>query len=306
MKKKTNGVPRPVLKWAGGKSSLLAEFEQRGLIPKSFNDYHEPFFGGGAVYYHLWKKNLITNAHLSDINDDIINLYSIIKYNVHELISELSCKRYENDKETFYRLRTRYNEIKKTSIDDSVQSIRIERAALLIYLNKTCFNGLYRENKSGDYNVPFGRYKHPTILDENNLIAVEKSFVNATIKCQDYKKALEKPVPGDFVYLDPPYMPLSETSNFSDYHKNGFGIKEQRELSDSFRILTEKGVSALLSNSNHPEIYELYQEIDGTEIHEVKAPRFINCKGEERKAITELAITNFQPELINRKLSSYS
>jgi len=306
MKKKMNGVPRPVLKWAGGKSSLLVEFEQRNLLPRTFNDYHEPFFGGGAVYYHLWKNNLITKAHLSDINDDIINLYLIIKNNVQELITELSRDQYQNDKEIFYELRNKYNEMKKNPISDSDQSTQLKRAALIVYLNKTCFNGLYRENKSGDFNVPFGRYKRPTIIDKDNLIAVEKSFAKATIQCLDYKNALENAKPGDFVYLDPPYMPLSETSNFSDYHKNGFGIKEQRELSDSFRILTERGVLALLSNSNHPEIIKLYRDIDGIEINEVKAPRFINCKGEGRKAITELAITNFKPEPINRKLSSYS
>ena len=280
-----------------------------GLIPEKFNTYHEPFFGGGAVFFYLWKKGRINKAILSDINWDSINLYQIVKSDVESLISELRDGDLINDKDVFYTLRKEFNSLKMIPLDEAQKSDKIRRAALMIYLNRVCFNGLYRENKSGEFNVPFGRYKQPRILDEDNLRAVCEAFQVCEIKRSDFSDSMAIAVQGDFVYLDPPYMPLSATSAFSDYSKEGFGIGEQIRLADSFEWLGEKGVMALLSNSDHPEIVSLYEKLPGVKITQVLAPRAINCKGDGRQSITELAISNYDitdADVNQKSLTNYS
>jgi len=309
MRNGANRVPRPILKWAGGKSSLIGPYEAEGLFPEEFDAYHEPFFGGGAVFFHLWKINRIKKATISDINWDVVNLCKVVKQDVEGLISELRDGDYLNEKDVFYDLRSEFNSLKKVPVGDVDKADRIRRAALMIYLNRVCFNGLYRENKDGDFNVPFGRYKTPRILDEDNLLAVSKAFQTCDINRSDFEEAMEKAQPGDFVYLDPPYMPISETSAFSDYSKEGFGIEEQKRLAERYEALGRNGVSALLSNSDHPEIVGLYQDMPGVSIIRVMAPRSINCNGNGRQAIAELAISNFEiipPGAAQRRITNYS
>ncbi|MDI3541953.1 MAG: adenine methylase [Candidatus Methanomethylophilaceae archaeon] len=309
MRNGMNNIPRPILKWAGGKGSLITVYESMALIPETFDTYHEPFFGGGAVFFHLWKKGRIKKAIISDINWDVVNLYQVIKNDVDDLISELKYGNYPNEKDSFYNLRKEFNILKKVPLSDVNKADRVRRAALMIYLNRVCFNGLYRENKSGEFNVPFGRYKDPRILDEKNLLAVNKAFQVCEIKRRDFFDSMEIATKGDFVYLDPPYMPISITSVFSDYSKEGFGIDEQKRLAEGYRRLGERGVKALLSNSDHPEIISLYQNIPGVKIDKVLAARAINCKGDGRQSITELAISNYDltaPILDRKNLSNYS
>jgi len=271
----TYAKPKPFVKWAGGKRQILKVLLSR--VPKKFNRYIEPFVGGGALFFELRPKKAI----ISDINYELINAYIVIRDNVEELIKDL--KKHKNTEEYFYYIR---------SIDPNTLT-SVERASRFIYLNKTCFNGLYRENSKGQFNVPYGKYKNPKICDEENLRAVS-SYLNRIdveiLNC-DYKKTCQLAKEGDFVYLDPPYHPLSRTASFTSYNKNGFSEEDQLELSEIFRELDKKGCFVMLSNSNTNFIRKLYSDY---KVQEVKASRAINCKPNRRsKANLEVLITNF-------------
>ncbi len=267
--------PKPFVKWAGGKRQLVDILLSN--VPPSFNRYFEPFVGGGALLFELQPQKAV----ISDINEELINAYKVIKDNVEELINSL--KKHKNTKEYYYAIRA----INPKTLTP------VERASRFIYLNKTCFNGLYRENSKGQFNVPFGRYKNPKICDEENLRAVSEFLnkIEITILNCDYKITCEMAKSGDFVYLDPPYYPISKTASFTKYNKNGFSEEDQIELSEIFKELDRKGCYVMLSNSNTEFIKKLYANY---RIQEIKANRFINCKANRRgKSNIEVLITNF-------------
>lgn len=274
--------PKPFVKWVGGKRQLLKQFRELGLYPpEAFNPmtstYYEPFVGGGAVFFDLLPKN----AKLSDLNNELVITYNVIKSSVDELIESLQKHIYNKE----YYLKVRAEKVEDLS--------EIEVASRFIFLNRTGFNGLYRVNKRGQFNVPFGRYSNPIICDEDNLRRVSDALRDTTITHQDYKNVLETARSGDFIYFDPPYYPISITSSFTSYTAEGFLEKEQTELRDTFVKLHEKGCFVMLSNSDTPFINKLYSGLNGITINKITAGRAINSKGTGRGKITEVLITNY-------------
>ncbi|MCX6770241.1 MAG: DNA adenine methylase [Candidatus Micrarchaeota archaeon] len=275
---------RPFVKWAGGKRQLLDELTE-GL--PYFENYHEPFIGGGALFFRLEAMNRIKRAYLSDSNAELINTYSVIKNEVFELMSELASPPYVNDETAYYKIRA------------SKPKTDVERAARFIYLNKTAFNGLYRVNSSGGFNVPFGRYDNPKILDSQNLMLVHRALQKDELYCGDFAIVLKNAKRGDFIYFDPPYFPISKTSNFTGYTKDGFGENEQKKLLKTYKELDSKGCFVLLSNSYSDFTSDLYAEFEPEIVH---ASRMINCKAEGRGKIRELIVRNWEPKIAQRKL----
>ena len=274
---KKNLLTRPFLKWAGGKRQLLPQISE--LVPK-MKTYYEPFIGAGAVLFHLQPKKVI----ISDTNAELINCYNIIKNNLGELIEDLN--NHKNEKEYFYRIR------ELDRMPDYQKLSDVERSSRIVYLNKTCYNGLFRVNSQGQFNTPFGRYNNPKIMDETVLKAVNK-YLNSsdvTILNLDFKEAVSTAKNGDFVYFDPPYDPISDTSSFTGYDINGFNKNEQKRLKDTFEELTDKGVKCMLSNSKTPFITKLYAEY---ETIDVSAIRSINSKASKRGKIEEILVLNY-------------
>lgn len=276
----------PVLKWVGGKRQLLDEIIP--IIPKKYSTYVEPFLGGAAVLFELQPNKAIIN----DYNKELINVYCVIRDFPEELINELEKHRENNSEEYFYQIRS------LDRSDNFFYLTDIERAARIIYLNKTCYNGLYRVNSSGQFNSPYGKYKNPNIVNEVTIRAVSK-YLNKNkiqIKNGDYKDVLKGLRKGAFVYLDPPYMPISSSSSFTGYTEGGFDYEKQKELRDECLKLNKKGIKFLLSNSYCPEILELYNDKDIFKIIEVKAKRNINSKADKRGEIKEVLIYNYGEE----------
>ena len=274
--------PKPFVKWVGGKRQLLKQFRELGLYPPEafnpiINTYHEPFVGGGAVFFDLLPKN----AKLSDLNSELVITYNVIKSGVDELIESLQKHIYNKE----YYLKVRAEKVEDLS--------EIEVASRFIFLNHAGFNGLYRVNKSGQFNVPFGRYSNPVICDEDNLRRVSDALRDTIITHQDYKNVLKTARGGDFIYFDPPYYPISATSSFTSYTAEGFLEKEQAELRDTFVKLHERGCFVMLSNSDTPFINKLYSGLNGITINKITAGRAINSKGTGRGKITEVLITNY-------------
>ena len=274
--------PKPFVKWVGGKRQLLKQFRELNLYPPECfnpesNTYFEPFVGGGAVFFDLLPKH----AELSDTNRELVMTYNVIKDNVDGLIKSL--KKHIYNKE--YYLGVRAQDINELS--------DIEIASRFIFLNRTGFNGMYRVNKSGQFNVPFGRYKNPLICDEDNLRKVSEALQGITITHQDYKDVLELAKIGDFIYFDPPYYPLNPTSSFTAYTAKGFFEKEQIELRNTFVKLHERGCFVMLSNSDTPFINELYSGLEGVSVNKIIAGRAINSKGSKRGKINEVLVTNY-------------
>lgn len=276
--------PKPFVKWVGGKRQLILQFRRMGLYPPdgfdpSKNSYFEPFVGGGAVFFDL----LPNKSYLSDMNLELVTTYNIIKSDVEPLIKSL--KKYEHSKEYFLMIRAQKIEYLTP----------LQIASRFIYLNRTCFNGLYRVNSRGEFNVPFGANNNPLICDEVNLRKVSKVLQTVEIKHQDYKEAVKKAKKGDFIYFDPPYHPMSETSSFTSYTKAGFGRTEQIELRDTFLKLHKKGCFVMLSNSDADFINEIYGELrsEGVTVHRVEANRAINSKALGRGKIKEVLVTNY-------------
>ena len=274
----------PYVKWAGGKTQLLSEIDK--TIPSEFNQYFEPFLGGGAMFFHIISnKDIQFTAYLSDVNEELINAFNVIKNDVEKLIEVLKNHEVEykkNPLEYYYELRSN---IKSTN--------NIQRAARFITLNKTCYNGLYRVNKKGIFNVPIGRYKNPVICDSDNLkkVSVALRYSKAQIQVSDYKVILlQKAEEDDFIYLDPPYNPTSSTASFTDYTNTGFNDNDQKELADIFKKLDDRKCKVLLSNSDTPLIRKLYCDFT---IQDVQALRAINCKGSKRVGHKELLIRNY-------------
>ena len=255
-------APRPILKWAGGKTQLISELVRR--MPSEYNKYIEPFFGGGALFFHSNPREGI----IADINPELTHLYKTVAENPVALISTL--KNFHNNEEFFYDLRATQPE----DLSD------IMKAARTIFLNKTCFNGLYRVNKQGCFNTPFGKYKNPNFCDEKAILAASRALKNTTIENSGYRETLAKHAePGDFIFLDPPYLPISDYSDFKRYTKEGFYEEDQRELADEVKRLSEMGCHVVLTNSNAPLVYDLYSDYD---ITVVQTKRHINSKGNKR------------------------
>lgn len=266
----------PIVKWVGGKRQLM--FELIKNMPKSYNRYFEPFIGGGALFFELQPEQ----AYISDMNEELINLYLVVRDNVYELIKDLS--KHEVSKEYFLEIRNIDRTEQYTELSD------VERASRFIYLNRTCFNGMYRVNSQGQFNVPFGHYKNPRIIDENNLLNCSELLKKTEIKCADFSEILTKVKKGDLVYFDPPYVPLNDTSSFTSYTKDGFDINMQFKLRDVCDELDNKGVKFMLSNSDTKLVNELYVNY---EIKKVFASRQINANADGRGKITEVLVRNY-------------
>lgn len=265
---------RPILKWAGGKTQLLSDIYPK--IPKKYNQYIEPFFGGGALYFSLCPSNSI----IADSNPELVNLYTVVAQNIEDLIEDLH--KHINDKDYFYDIRSQNPDDLST----------VEAASRTLYLNKTCFNGLYRVNKKGDFNTPFGNYKNPNIINESVLRNASESLKYAKILCGDYKKILqEEAKEGDFIFLDPPYLPISEYADFKRYTKEQFYEEDHIELSDEIKRLHNLGCHVVLTNSNHPIVHEQYKHFY---IDVIKTKRFISCNGKKRTG--EDVIVNIPPK----------
>ncbi len=277
-----NKLVGPVVKWVGGKRQLLDEIIP--LLPKRITSYCEPFLGGGAVLFSIQPTKAIVN----DLNEDLITVYEVIRDNVEALIEAL--QKHENTAEYFYTIRDMDRD------KDFYRSmLKVEKASRLIYLNKTCFNGLFRVNSSGEFNSPFGHYKNPNIVNELVLRAVSKYFnaSNIAFYSEDFSKTLGRVGKGGFVYLDPPYDPVSDTASFTGYNKGGFDRNEQIRLKQCCDELTKRGVKFMLSNSATEFIKDLYKDYH---ITVVKAKRAINSDASKRGAIEEVLITNYGTE----------
>ncbi len=270
----------PFLKWAGGKGRLLKQYGPYFPPRNEIRHYYEPFIGGAAVFFHLQPQA----ATLSDINKKLVDVYQIVQQNVELLIPLL--KEHKNEKEYFYRVR---------SLNPADLS-PLEQAARLIFLNKTCYNGLYRENRGGRFNVPFGRYKNPKICDEQRLRTASAVLQGINLQEAEFDQAVSNAKPGDFIYLDPPYAPISATSNFTSYNRYNFLAADQRRLADTVHDLTARGCSVMLSNSSAPLVYELYGD-RGYHLIKVKSRRNINSNADRRGLVTELLILNYDPGL---------
>ncbi len=266
----------PFLKWAGGKTRLLTQYAPFLPPVESIHCYYEPFLGSAALFFYLQPAR----ALLSDRNQKLIELYCVVRDDVESILPIL--RQHKNERDYFYAVR----EMDPADLDPA------GRAARLIYLNKTCYNGLYRENSQGKFNVPFGRYKRPRICDEPRLRAASAALQGKQLCVSDFAEVVATAGPGDFVYFDPPYVPLSQTSNFTSYDRYGFSAEDHRRLAETFHELTAHGCRAMLSNSNAPLVYELYDN-RGYQLHEVQGRRSINSKADRRGPVTELLITNY-------------
>lgn len=293
---------KPFIKWVGGKGQLLSEINK--LYPvelgKNINKYAEIFVGGGAVLFDILSKYKLDEVYISDKNLELINTYKSIRDNVDILIKSLKEmeEQYipldtENRKDYYYKKREEYNSLK---INSEVNNI--EKAVLFIFLNKTCFNGLYRVNKKGEFNVPMGAYKKPKICDEENLKNVSLTLRNVKIVYADYRKSEKFIDDKTFVYIDPPYRPLNITSSFTSYTENDFNDKEQIELAEYINVLNKKGAKIVISNSdpkNNDIDDNFFDELyDNYNINRVKATRMLNSNASLRGAINELLITNYK------------
>jgi DNA adenine methylase len=253
---------KPILKWAGGKTQLIQELLKR--FPDKFNSYIEPFFGGGALFFHIQ----ISNSIIADINPELINLYTVIRDNPKDVINIL--KSFNNNEDFFYEIRS----WETKDLSNEMQ------AARTLYLNKTCFNGLYRVNKKGQFNTPYGKYKNPNIVNEIGILDASNALQKVQIVNLNYKETLNKYAkPGDLIFLDPPYLPISKNEDFKRYTKEGFSNEDHNELSEYVKKLSDMGCHVILTNSNSPLVYELYSDFDITVI---KTKRFINSDANKR------------------------
>lgn len=273
-------VPRPFLKWAGGKGQLLDELVPRAAQASPFNRYHEPFLGGAALFFALHREDRLGHGSpcLSDTNPNLVRAYLGLRNECGAVIDLLKGHKQRHGKEYYYAMRA------------SEPGAIAESAARIVYLNKTCFNGLYRENSKGRFNVPMGKYKDPIICDEANLRAVSEALQKARIERRSFESVLDHAQPGDFVYFDPPYVPLSQTASFTSYDSSGFGPEDQQRLADVYAELDKRGVKVMLSNSMTDVVRGLYKNFT---IHEVQASRPVNSKADRRGKVAEALVTNF-------------
>lgn len=282
----------PFLKWAGGKAKLAPIIAARA--PRGFGRYHEPFLGGGAVFFALQAADSLRQVTLNDANAELMECFTVVRENVDGLIERLSplASAYaalgqDARRQFYYDCRAR------------LPGSPAERAARLIFLNRTCYNGLYRVNSRGQFNVPHGRYRNPRILDEAGLRAASAALQQAELTCCDFETACAAAGPGDFVYLDPPYQPLSLTARFTSYTAGDFGPADQQRLRDAFESMTRRGVAAMLSNSDHVAVRRLYDRLEYN-FEVVAMSRAINSVGSKRMPVPELLIDNFGRDEVQR------
>ena len=268
----------PFVKWVGGKGRLLSQL--RPFLPRGIERLRhvEPFVGGGALFF----ARRPSRALLTDINPSLIGTYTAIRDDVGAVIDGLADLAAKHSKDRYYEVRARYNERR------GVRTAK--RAAMFIYLNKTCFNGLHRVNRKGEFNVPVGAYKNPRILNEDALLAASDALRGANLACSPFESLLEHAKPGDFIYFDPPYEPVSRTANFTSYAQNGFAQEDQIRLRDTFKALDRRGCKMMLSNSDVPFIRDIYASFDVTT---VAAPRAINCDATKRGKVSEVVVRNY-------------
>ncbi|MBE9051822.1 DNA adenine methylase [Nostocales cyanobacterium LEGE 11386] len=267
--------PRPFLKWAGGKSRLIQQYIP--YFPKHYQTYYEPFLGGGAIFFYLQPSTAI----LTDINAELITTYRCVRDHVEELICLLKEHKNKHNRDYYYDVRAYPG------------GTDLEQASRLIYLNKTCFNGLYRVNSQGKFNVPLGRYKNPNICQEDLLRAASAALSASEIRQADFTNVLDYAKSSDdFIFLDPPYHPISNTSYFTGYHRNSFGEKDQERLRDACAELASRGVKMMICNSDCELVRKLYKQINFN-IHPIVASRSINCNTKRRGMIYELLITSY-------------
>lgn len=296
-------IAKPFLKWVGGKTQLLAQFER--LLPDALRSgrvqqYFEPFLGGGAMLFDLLARFGLRKSYASDLNPDLINCYRAIQVDVEGLIERLSpladrylAARSDQRRVMFYRVREEFNATTAST------KLSLDRAAQLLFLNKTCFNGLYRVNRHGRFNTPSGVWKktNPRILDAENLRAVSEVLRTVTLECQAYAAMESLASPGDLVYFDPPYRPLSPTARFESYTAGGFGDEQQRALAACFKRLAQRGVLVMLSNSDprasNPEDDFFDQLYSDFTIHRVQATRMVNAQATGRGRISEIVVTSW-------------
>ena len=295
-------IIKPFVKWAGGKSQLLPDIRKKypQQLGKSINKYCEPFVGGGAVLFDIILNNDIEEVLINDVNKGLINTYIQIKFNIDILLTELrkiqNCywnMSTEKRKEFYYEKRERFNFLKI----NGNEAVNIEKAVLFIFLNKTCFNGLFRVNKNGLFNVPVGSYKQPVICDSDNLTNISRILKKVEIRCGDYKNTIDFIDENTFVYIDPPYRPLSTTASFTAYTETNFNDDEQIALKKFVDDISSKGAKFILSNSdpkNNDETDNFFDDLYRSYyIERVTAKRMINCNGESRGDISELIISNY-------------
>lgn len=272
--------PRPFLKWVGGKRQLVPELLKVVEAAKPYRRYHEPFFGGGALFFALARTGQLTGKpRVSDVNKNLIEAYLAVRDDVETVVKLLREHKARHCESYYYEVRS------------NVPRALTKKAARLIYLNRTCFNGLYRENSKGKFNAPLGRYKNPTICDEENLRAVSKTLAGISIEACSFASVLTFAKRGDLVYFDPPYQPISETAFFTAYSKKGFSETAQKELAEAFARLANRGVKVILSNSITDFTVELYNK--SYFVYQVFANRFVNSKADRRGKIPEALITSF-------------
>jgi DNA adenine methylase len=281
----TSALPEagPFLKWVGGKGKLRNALNAMMPAGIELMRHVEPFMGGGAMFFGRAPQR----ALLCDINPDLVSTYKTVRDHAAELARELSKLAKQHDKERYYEVRELFNQRPSRPSQRS----DIERAAMFIYLNKTCFNGLYRVNRRGEFNVPMGAYKNPGILDADNLFAASALLARADIRCTSFETLLSEARPGDFVYMDPPYEPLSRTANFTSYAQEGFSQADQTRLRDVFRELDRRGTKLMLSNSDVPFIRDLYR---GFQIDTIMAPRAVSCDAATRGPVKEVVVRNYR------------
>ncbi len=277
-----NGEAQPFLKWAGGKAQLLEQFEP--FFPSEISSYSEPFLGGGAVFFHLKARFPQMDAVLRDNNAELINCYQVVQCQVQALMKRLDehLEQFRKSGEPYYY------EIRRHHHPNGP----VERAARMIFLNKTCYNGLWRVNGKGQFNVPIGSYRpdRVSLYDEANLLSASAALQNVDLRVQDFRKTVDQAQRGDFLYVDPPYYPLSRTANFTSYTQENFGAKEQEELTKHLTRAGERGALVMLSNSDTPQTRDLYR---GFTLHNVQARRAVNCDGAKRGRVSELVALTY-------------
>jgi DNA adenine methylase len=273
-------MAKPILKWAGGKKRLLGELLPK--LPTHVRTYAEPFAGGAALFFALEsdRSRSFEHAILADQNEELVACYRAVKSRARELVLRL--RDYKYDRDAYYRVRA----------EETAGWSDVDRGARLIYLNHTCFNGLWRVNAAGKFNVPFGRYDNPRIVDEEGLLSASAALQRVEIVHADFAEVTASLGPGDFAYFDPPYVPLSKTASFTSYAAGGFGPQDQERLARELSALRDRGACAMLSNADTKGVRELYQ---GFAVHEVKAPRAINSNTKKRGDVNELLVTSWGP-----------
>jgi DNA adenine methylase len=274
----------PVLKWAGGKRQLLSDITAR--FPDDYDRYHEPFIGGGAVFFHLEPDG----GSINDINERLVTFYRVVRDSPEALVA--GNRTHEHSDDYYYDARDEFNDLHEVADKTDEQAVR--EASLLLYLNRTCFNGLYRENADGEFNVPVGRYANPDWVQAERIRAASEALDGVTVNNEDFEYVLSDATAGDLVYFDPPYQPVSTTANFNDYHADGFDRDDQRRLRDLAAALDDEGVSVVISNS--PPVADLYEDLPSFEVDVVDATRAINSDGDERGEVAEILITNVPRE----------